>query len=257
MTRSVNRARVRTVAALAAVLSCVAILAACDGEGGAGGGPGGDAATSADAAGDVTGPRDSAAPADASQPRDAPEPVDVPGMADGTGTPDVPAIPDATETPDVPALPDTPVTPDVPSPDVASPDVVSGDCASLCALALGCADVPDRDALFGLSQAECESRCGGPMEDYVRDCVLAAADCAALTECTRCQTWDDLDFCQEGACGLLVDSCGGSDYDQCTIDCEMIGSGAMGCFRAAGGRCWRDAVTAQSCDLAARCPMIH
>jgi len=54
-----------------------------------------------------------------------------------------------------------------------------------------------------------------------------------------------------------VNLCGGTDYSQCTIDCQMIGSGALGCFHGAGRICWEQAADAASCDLMAACPTIH
>ena len=194
MTRSPDRVGAWTLAALAAALSCVVLVGACGGEGGTDGVPRTDTVLPTDVAGDAAVPADEAAPAD------VPPSRDLGGPEDAAATPDVLVAPDVPTSPDVPAAPDT------------ASDVPGGGCASMCELALGCADVPDREALLGTSQAQCASRCDGVLEGYLRDCVLAASDCAGLVECTRCQTWDDVGFCRSGACDLLVNSCGGSDY---------------------------------------------
>ena len=139
------------------------------------------------------------------------------------------------------------------------PDAAAPGCGTMCALFATCGNVADATELIGTSENECNTSCEGSLAGYARDCLLAATTCGELEGCTACQTWDDIGFCSEtdGACDLLVNHCGGSDYSQCTIDCEMYGSGAAGCFHGAGRICWEQAADAQSCELMAACPTIH
>ncbi len=130
-----------------------------------------------------------------------------------------------------------------------------GTCPEMCAAIYDCADIPERDSVLGPDAANCETACGGTVTDQMADCLVGASDCDSLAECLRCQTYDDTGFCDD-ACTLLVDQCQvGDNYGQCTIDCEMVGSGAMGCFYGADRECWEQAAVDQVCDSG--CPQIY
>ena len=132
-----------------------------------------------------------------------------------------------------------------------------GDCSTLCTLALSCADIPELEELLGTTPAECEGSCGS-LDEPLAACLMDAATCGDLAECLRCLTWDDIGFCRDSACTFLTETCAYGEYSQCTIDCEMIASGAAGaCFRGADRHCWERAAAASDCDLAMTCPTIH
>ncbi len=129
-------------------------------------------------------------------------------------------------------------------------------CQTMCAALMACETITDKETVFGATVDSCVTKCDGTLEPYVKTCLLAATDCTGYEECMRCQTFDDVGFC-DGACDLLVTDCGGEDLSQCSIDCEMYGSGAAGCFRGAGRLCWEDAVETGLCADFAGCPTIH
>lgn len=141
--------------------------------------------------------------------------------------------------------------------DASSSDAAVPTCQSACELVMSCPDVPDRESLFGTTQQSCETACEGSLEQYLKNCILDAEVCGQVGECTRCLTYADIGYCRDLACDFLVNDCGGSDVNQCYIDCEMYSSGAGGCFRGAGRICWVRAANHDDCAAAAICPTIH
>ncbi len=129
-------------------------------------------------------------------------------------------------------------------------------CQTMCTALMACETITDQELVFGTTAQTCETKCEGNLEPYIKECLLAASDCVGFEECMRCLTFEDVGFC-DGACDLLVNDCGGTDLSQCSIDCEMYGSGAAGCFRGAGRTCCEAAVGSGNCADTTGCPTIH
>jgi hypothetical protein len=129
-------------------------------------------------------------------------------------------------------------------------------CENMCDSIMACAQVPDMDLVLGETVSDCISKCNNTIDPYMKECLLSGGNCGDWSDCTRCLEMADVTFC-DGACDLLVTTCGGENLSQCSIDCEMYVSGAAGCFHGAGEFCWSQVIEDESCQDIALCPTIH
>ena len=128
----------------------------------------------------------------------------------------------------------------------------------LCDLAYGCDPAPaNLTELMGADLDACrQTLTAGTLAPALLACLEQAADCGAIEACTACLDFNGAAFCREGACELAV-TCGlGEDEGQCSIDCENVASGALGCFEGYKRDCWLRAVADSDCEAASACEPI-
>ena len=141
-------------------------------------------------------------------------------------------------------------------------DVAQGQCVlvSACQRMFACDPAAvDLTTNVAATQQECEGLdANGALPAGLRSCIDAAADCDAIAECVNCRDSFASEFCRDTACPFAVDEClFAADEGQCTIDCDNITGGAVGCFPGYEITCWEDAVEANDCGAASGCFRVY